>query len=209
MSPKDKPAPAAAAAQTSRDEITGQSALPITRIKKIIHLDEDIVQCSGNATFVVAKATELFIQYLAQQGHNVVKSERKPRKVIQYKDLGPSRIIALENEQITDEYDTATAVSRIDNLEFLADVIPKTTTYKQFKEKKAKEASKDAAFEKGQRTLNGTIPSMIKENGEGDHQKVDKPSISPRAPSLSTLMVDRTVEAQPGENNRDVEMVDQ
>ncbi|GIK00029.1 hypothetical protein Aspvir_004042 [Aspergillus viridinutans] len=190
MSPKGKPAPAPAPTQTSRDEITGQSALPITRIKKIIHLDEDIVQCSGNATFVVAKATELFIQYLAQQGHNVVKSERKPRKVIQYKDL-------------------ATAVSRIDNLEFLADVIPKTTTYKQFKEKKAKEASKEAAFEKGQRTLNGTIPSMIKENGEGGHQKADKPSISPRVPSLSTLMVDRTVEAQPGENDRDVEMVDQ
>jgi DNA-directed RNA polymerase I subunit RPA43 len=37
----------------------------------------------------------MFIQYLAQQGHNVVKSERKPRKVIQYKDLGPSRIIGL------------------------------------------------------------------------------------------------------------------
>lgn len=38
----------------------------------------------------------MFIQYLAQQGHNVVKSERKPRKVIQYKDLGPLRIIALK-----------------------------------------------------------------------------------------------------------------
>lgn len=104
---------------------------------------------------------------------------------------------------------TATAVSRIDNLEFLADVIPKTTTYKQFKEKKEKEANKDAAFEKGQRTLNGTMPSMIKENGEGSQQKADKPSISPRAPSLSTLMADRTVEAQTGENDRDVEMVDQ
>lgn len=30
----------------------------------------------------------MFIQYLAEQGHNVVKSERKPRKTIQYKDLG-------------------------------------------------------------------------------------------------------------------------
>lgn len=33
---------------------------------------------------------EMFIQYLAEQGHNVVKSERKPRKTIQYKDLGQS-----------------------------------------------------------------------------------------------------------------------
>lgn len=30
----------------------------------------------------------MFIQYLAEQGHNVVKSERKPRKTVQYKDLG-------------------------------------------------------------------------------------------------------------------------
>jgi DNA-directed RNA polymerase I subunit RPA43 len=84
----------------------------VTRIKKIIQLDEDIAQCSHNATFLIAMATvsilichyffvnfekdnnhilssqELFIQYLAKQGYNVVKSERKPRKTIQYKDLG-------------------------------------------------------------------------------------------------------------------------
>lgn len=30
----------------------------------------------------------MFIQYLAEQGHNIVKSERKPRRNIQYRDLG-------------------------------------------------------------------------------------------------------------------------
>lgn len=35
---------------------------------------------------------EMFIQYLAEQGHNVVKSERKPRKTIQYKDLGRKHV---------------------------------------------------------------------------------------------------------------------
>ena len=57
------------------EEITGQSALPseqlnlsrdeaiqltlalVSRIKKIIQLDDDIVQCSNNATFVIAMAT--------------------------------------------------------------------------------------------------------------------------------------------------------
>jgi hypothetical protein len=34
----------------------------------------------------------MFIQYLAEQGHNVVKSERKPRKTVQYKDLGKWRV---------------------------------------------------------------------------------------------------------------------
>ncbi len=31
---------------------------------------------------------EMFIQYLTEQGQNVVRSERKPRKNIQYRDLG-------------------------------------------------------------------------------------------------------------------------
>ncbi|GES64718.1 histone-like transcription factor [Aspergillus terreus] len=196
MPPKPKSAPES----PPSDEITGQSALPISRIKKIIQLDEDIVQCSSNATFVIAIATEMFIQYLTEQGHNVVKSERKPRKTIQYKDL-------------------AAAVSRIDNLEFLADVIPKTTTYKQFKEKRAKEVSKEAEVEKGQRTLNGIVPNKGETNGALEHGESppvveEKTSKSPRAPvvmhasgAVSTLVVDRTIEAQ-GED-RDVEMVDQ
>lgn len=199
MPPKEKAAPESAPS----DEITGQSALPISRIKKIIQLDEDIVQCSSNATFVIAMATEMFIQYLTEQGHNVVKSERKPRKNIQYKDL-------------------ATAVSRIDNLEFLADVIPKTTTYKQFKEKRAKEATKEAEYEKGQRTINGALPAAEQTNGESEEpervSEEEKLSKSPRAPTVmhasgavSTLMVDRTVDAQNGTQDTedgDVEMAD-
>ncbi|PGH26868.1 hypothetical protein AJ80_01450 [Polytolypa hystricis UAMH7299] len=144
------------------EEINGRSALPpnshffphptVARIKKIIHLDEDIAQCSSNATFVVAVATEMFIRYLAEQGHNVVKSERKPRRNIQYRDL-------------------AAAVSRIDNLEFLSDVIPKTTTYKQFKEKRAKENGA-AASSMGQRTLDGR--GVEEENGAlGDSREDD------------------------------------
>ncbi|OQD74755.1 hypothetical protein PENDEC_c009G02531 [Penicillium decumbens] len=178
------------------DEITGQSALPISRIKKIIQLDEDIVQCSNNSTFVIAMATEMFIQYLAEQAHNVVKSERKPRKTVQYKDL-------------------ATAVSHIDNLEFLADVIPKTTTYKQFKEKKARDAAKSAEMEKGQRTLNGTGISASNTNGtpvetapRGEEPTASSPSL-PRTPvvPVSALIADRTVESLV-RHDPDVEMRD-
>ncbi|PYH49621.1 histone-fold domain-containing protein [Aspergillus saccharolyticus JOP 1030-1] len=188
MPPKDK----SAAESSASPEITGQSALPISRIKKIIQLDEDIVQCSSNATFVIAMATEMFIQYLTEQGHNVVKSERKPRKTIQYKDL-------------------ATAVSRIDNLEFLSDVIPKTTTYKQFKEKRAKEVAKEAGYEKGQRTLNGSLPPAAEGKPEVDNPETqqtsdDKPSRGSRPPTV-TMMVDRTVETPA--DDEDVEMADQ
>ncbi|CAI7611272.1 unnamed protein product [Penicillium glandicola] len=177
------------------DEITGQSALPIARIKKIIQLDEDIVQCSNNATFVIAMATEMFIQYLAEQGHNVVKSERKPRKTVQYKDL-------------------ASAVSHTDNLEFLSDVIPKTTTYKQFKEKKAKDAANQGTMEKGQRTLNGTgasAPANGTGMGDGTPQREDSKATSPSVPRpmvpVSALIADRTVESR-APHDRDVEMQD-
>ncbi|KAJ5140210.1 hypothetical protein N7448_003618 [Penicillium atrosanguineum] len=177
------------------DEITGQSALPISRIKKIIQLDEDIAQCSNNSTFVIAMAT-MFIQYLAEQAHNVVKSERKPRKTVQYKDL-------------------ATAVSHIDNLEFLADVIPKTTTYKQFKEKKAKDAAKSAEMEKGQRTLNGSDAPAGNTNGAPAESapRVEEPTASspsvPRTPvvPVSALIADRTFEPS-ARHGPDVEMQD-
>ncbi|KAL8719121.1 MAG: hypothetical protein Q9225_003833 [Loekoesia sp. 1 TL-2023] len=84
----------------------------------------------------------MFIRYLAEQAMNVVKSERKPRRNIQYKDL-------------------ASAVSRIDNLEFLADVIPKTTTYREYKEKKAKTVKPNARLSSGQTTLDNSraLPS--------------------------------------------------
>lgn len=84
----------------------------------MIGVDQDIHICSNAASFVITLATEMFVQYLTEQGHNVVKSERKPRRNIQYKDL-------------------STAIARQDNLEFLVDVVPKTVPYKEVKEKKS------------------------------------------------------------------------
>jgi hypothetical protein len=39
----------------------------------------------------------------------------------------------------------ATAISRIDNLEFLSDTVPKTKTYRQYREERAREAEAKAA----------------------------------------------------------------
>ncbi|KAI1422262.1 histone-fold-containing protein [Xylaria sp. FL1777] len=97
-----------------RKEVTGQAQLPLSRVKKIIAQDQDINICSNNAAFVITLATEMFIQYLASEGLNMAKLERKPRRNIQYKDL-------------------ANAVSHQDNLQFLEDIIPKTVQYKQIK----------------------------------------------------------------------------
>ncbi|KAK0629676.1 histone-fold-containing protein [Bombardia bombarda] len=97
-----------------RKEVTGQTQLPLTRVKKAIGLDPDIAICSNNAAFVITLATEMFIQHLTNEAQNMAKLERKPRRNIQYKDM-------------------ANAVRTQDNLEFLEDVIPRTATYKEIK----------------------------------------------------------------------------
>lgn len=77
----------------------------VSRVKKMIQADPDVHACSNSAAFVVTVATvshpqptahnqsltraqELFIQMLAEKAHEVVKSEKKPRRNIQYRDIG-------------------------------------------------------------------------------------------------------------------------
>ncbi|KAL7627347.1 hypothetical protein AAE478_001539 [Parahypoxylon ruwenzoriense] len=97
-----------------RKEVTGQTQLPLSRVKKIIAQDQDISICSNNAAFVITLATEMFIQYLASEGLHLARLERKPRRNIQYKDI-------------------AGAVAHRPNLEFLEDVVPKTAPYRAVK----------------------------------------------------------------------------
>ncbi|ORY64959.1 histone-fold-containing protein [Pseudomassariella vexata] len=97
-----------------RKEVTGQTQLPLSRVKKIIAQDPDISICSNNAAFVITIATELFVQHLAKECLTQAKLERKPRRNIQYKDV-------------------ASAVQSVENLEFLGDLVPKTVKYKDIK----------------------------------------------------------------------------
>lgn len=99
----------------------------------------------------------MFLQYLVEQTANVVKSERKPRRNIQYKDVGELSIPTLVPRKCHPTANTipAGAVARIDNLEFLTDVVPKTITYKEHKAKKAKESA----------TLNGQTTLVKAPNG--------------------------------------------
>lgn len=101
----------------------------------------------------------------------------------------------------------ATAVSRIDNLEFLADVIPKTTTYKQFKEKRAKESSKDPTMEKGQRTLNGAPPPQVEPEQTTPNGKSESSHPRSSRPPTVMMMVDGADDSQAKDD--DVEMPDQ
>ncbi|KXS99746.1 hypothetical protein AC578_10401 [Pseudocercospora eumusae] len=149
-------------------EITGTVSLPpmlttsqVARVKKIINADPDIGSCSNNAAFAITVATEMFLQHLVEQAYNQVKTEhtQKPRRNIQYRDV-------------------ANAVARVDNLEFLSDVVPRTQTYKQFKQKQAKEAAAPAnGVGSGQGTLDGHLGAKEAQATNGaalDAMDVDK-----------------------------------
>ncbi|KAI1201423.1 hypothetical protein F5X97DRAFT_320500 [Nemania serpens] len=120
-----------------RKEVTGQAQLPLSRVKKVIAQDPDIKLCSNNAAFVITLATEMFIQYLASEGLNMAKLERKPRRNIQYKDIvaiTPVRPASKRASTLTQiPTRPANAVSHQDNLQFLEDIVPKTVPYKQIK----------------------------------------------------------------------------
>ena len=74
-------------------------------------------------------------------------------------------------------------VARYDNLEFLADVVPRTVTFRQYKDKKAaKEASKAMRpLPTGQTTLDGKHPgsSHITECNNSSNTIADDRTVSP------------------------------
>jgi hypothetical protein len=130
-----------------RKEVTGQSVLPVARVKKILAQDQDINTCSANAAFIISMATvrptptpqpsqhthpsqELFVQHLANEAQNAAKMDRKPRRNIQYKDMGTSPPPSPPHASLTPP---ANAVAHNDHLEFLEDLIPRTTPFKKVK----------------------------------------------------------------------------
>ncbi|RKF72861.1 putative transcription factor C16C4.22 [Golovinomyces cichoracearum] len=125
------------------EEPTGTTQLPFSRVKKIIATDQDIQIMSNAGAFVITVATEMFIQHLAQEALKVVKSERKPRRNIQYRDL-------------------ATAISNHENLEFLVDIVPNTTTFKQVKEKKTLLSSTDQSQTQEPKINDSIVANVMK-----------------------------------------------
>ncbi|KAF3936175.1 hypothetical protein ABW19_dt0202594 [Dactylella cylindrospora] len=109
-----------------KEEWDGTSYLPLARVRKIIKLDDEIDACTPAAAFLITIATEMFIQELSKSAHRMTKVEKKPRKNIQYKDL-------------------ANAVARLDNLDFLSDVIPKTVPFSKVLEKRGGQSAKGSS----------------------------------------------------------------
>ncbi|KAI4622798.1 uncharacterized protein J4E87_005891 [Alternaria ethzedia] len=162
-------------------EITGHVSLPLARVQKIIQADPERITTSKNAAFAIALATEMFIQHLATTTHNVVKAERKPRRNIQYRDV-------------------SSAISKTDNLEFLVDVAPRTSTWgtvkkkldekeKEDAKKKEKDGKKDGAVN-GQKTLDGASKTA-----EGADKDTETPTNGASTISPTPAIPDETPDA--------------
>lgn len=82
----------------------------------------------------------------------------------------------------------ANAVARVDNLEFLTDVVPRTTTFKAYLAKHTKETREAAALSNGQRTLPVTSIPEAPANGVSARQSygADDMDIDPTTESGPT-----------------------
>ncbi|EKD21729.1 Histone-like transcription factor and archaeal histone family protein [Drepanopeziza brunnea f. sp. 'multigermtubi' MB_m1] len=200
-----------------RKEPTGTTQLPLSRVKKIVQADPDIQAFSNAAAFVLTRATELFTQMLAEKAHEVAKSEKKPRRNLQYRDI-------------------ATAVANHENLQFLGDTVPKTMTYGEYLKRAAAKAGAnktktngESAVEAGQTTLDGMKSAAATNgtNGFGTHaaklgeereededereedanpnEQLKKESLGPRLSSGSTISNPATY-VNGKEGSEDVEM---
>ncbi|CAG8481943.1 1748_t:CDS:2 [Diversispora eburnea] len=64
---------------------TGNTILPVTRVKRIIKEDNEVKTCGADVTFLITVAAEIFIEYFMRQGLEQAKSEN--RKNVNYQDL--------------------------------------------------------------------------------------------------------------------------
>uniref|UniRef100_A0A3Q2V9X8 DNA polymerase epsilon subunit 4 n=2 Tax=Haplochromini TaxID=319058 RepID=A0A3Q2V9X8_HAPBU len=62
------------------------SKLPLSRIKALMKTDPDVALASQESVFIIAKATELFVEMIAKDA--LVYAQQGKRKTLQRKDLG-------------------------------------------------------------------------------------------------------------------------
>ena len=172
----------------------------MARVQKIIQADPERITTSKNAAFAIALATEMFIQHLATTTYNVVKAERKPRRNIQYRDV-------------------SSAVAKTDNLEFLVDVAPETSSWGAVKKKIEEKEKEDAKRKEKENHKDGPTNGQTMlgpgaettEEGTADKietpangnatssQSPDKPEETPDAMEVDQG-VDRVADSEPEED---------
>lgn len=77
--------PAGAAAAAASATHNRLSKLPLARIKALMKTDPDVSLASQESVFIIAKATELFVEMIAKDA--LVYAQQGKRKTLQRKDL--------------------------------------------------------------------------------------------------------------------------
>ena len=70
---------------TENEKSERLTRLPIARIRTLIKADQDVTIASQESVFLIAKATELFIETLAKEMHRVTQGQK--RKTVHKKDM--------------------------------------------------------------------------------------------------------------------------
>mmetsp|Transcript_3102 Transcript_3102/g.7441 ORF Transcript_3102/g.7441 Transcript_3102/m.7441 type:complete len:267 (+) Transcript_3102:247-1047(+) len=79
------PVGATAAPEAVEEESSGSISFPLSRIRAIMKLDPETGKMGADAVYLVARSTELFVQYIADKAHQITQENR--RKTIQKKDI--------------------------------------------------------------------------------------------------------------------------
>lgn len=90
---------------SKKDESAFGLILPLHKVKKLIKSENSVKAVSGEASFAIARATELLVEQLVVKAYK--KTETENRDLIEYEDI-------------------ASAVSKWSATEFLRDVVPET-----------------------------------------------------------------------------------
>ncbi|KAI7852411.1 histone-fold-containing protein [Circinella umbellata] len=159
--------------QQKQERALGTTTLPIARVKRLIKEDKEVSLINAEATFCVAYATELFMEYLVKEGFTRARKEK--RKTVYYKDL-------------------ASSVSEVEQFEFLEDVIPHTMTLKAALERRkdtldegaesSEPARKKSKLDKNTKKSNDT--NGVEQEEEDEEEEDEDEQTSEQDPQLSS-----------------------
>lgn len=128
----------------AKDSKDNPNHLPLARIRTIMKSAPDADMISQEALVLVCRAAEMFIQQMTKE------SQKKSQKqnLLEYKDL-------------------AAVVAGDEKLEFLASIIPKKITVKEYKKRLAEdESSTDASYEDSDASDSESETGSESESGE-------------------------------------------
>lgn len=100
-----------AALSKKKDEVVQpyDTVIPLARVKRTVKLDPDVKNISKEATAAIAKATELFLEELAEQSYKI--SQTSGRRTVKTEDLRLAVNHLQQFEWLRDDFPAAQAAS--------------------------------------------------------------------------------------------------